>query len=331
MDKKMKILIVILHFMLVMSFEPLIAQVQLDSEVHLSLEKDFNNYSFTANEDYLVWRQGYTDVLFIQNLKDQTVNELKPIKGRGPFEVQSLRGNAIIDSKLFLYDSNQMKILVYSMIEKEFVEEFVLGYDRTMAGSRIIYLGSSADKLYGKGFSKDAVLFEVDLNEKKLNALPNTNDEVLLNDAMRNLFRFDMPVMANKEYFASFRRYEPQMFFYNFETEELVDFEFDETKIKTKFEKDQYGLSQAPGRVSVLFRDSFIHPNKNIIYFLAEGSTEKIGNVSKNTIYRYDFVNKMYLEPLVTTVENIKHITTNGIDIFIYSEEEYLIYKANLE
>lgn len=327
----MKFLNTILLIVLVISFKPLEAQVQLETEVYLSLEKDFNNYSFSASEDYLVWRQGYTDIIFIQNLRDQTLHELKPSEGRGPFEILNLRGIEIIDQQLVLYDISQLKILVYSLADEEFIEEFLLGSNQSMRGSRIIYLGSSNNKLYGKGFSMEGVLFKVDLKEKNLRILPNTNDEGLMNDAIKNLYRFDMPAMANEGYFASIRQYEPEIFIYNFETKELSDFAFDETQIKTKYRSDEFGFASLPEKISARFNDSFIHPNKNIIYFVANGSTEKLGSLNKNTIYRYDFVNKKYLEPLVTTVENIKHITTNGINIFIYSEEEYLIYKANLE
>jgi hypothetical protein len=290
----------------------------------IQLEKDLSYYYLTASNSYLAWYEGYTNQVYYQNLINGKIGKIKPKKGRGPFEILSIRGLVIISNQLFLLDSQNNKIVSYNMDKSEFVNEFITGR------YRIQFITSSLEKVYGKAINRKAIYFEIDPSKEEIMPIEKSFEENFTRDMNRNIFRFEGPFLANSEYLISVRTYEPSMYIFDLDGE-LNDFEYDETNLKPEYEFNEFGMATRPPlEVNMNLHDAALKPNSNIIYLAREGYTEKYPKNNRSILYQYDYVKREYVGVLETGVESIGKIATNDRYLFVYDDKNFKIIKIKL-
>jgi hypothetical protein len=64
---------------------------------YVNLKPDYSYYLFYANQDFLVWYEGYTSTLYICNLKQENINIVELKEGSGPHEFKQVSGLYISD------------------------------------------------------------------------------------------------------------------------------------------------------------------------------------------------------------------------------------------
>lgn len=290
----------------------------------INLEKDLSYYYFTASNDYLAWYEGYTNQVYYQNLDNGKVGRLVFSEGRGPYEVKSLRGLSIINSNIFILDTQNQKILQYDLEKKQFANEFLLGKNR------IQFITSSSEKLYGKGISRNGIYFEIDPTNEDVEPIKKSFREDFVREMNNNIFRFEGPFLTNSEYIISIRTYETSMFVFNLD-EELFEFEYDETKSKPEYEFNDFGIAtRPPSEVNMVLKDAALKPNSNIVYLARNGYTKKYPENNRSVLYEYDYVKKEYVGILETDIESISKIATNDKYLFIFEDKNFTIKRIEL-
>ena len=325
----MKLFLVITLF--VLSNSTLFSQVEEYNDLVLGfendtikLEKDLSYYYLVASNSYLVWYEGYTNQIYYQNLNNGIINNLKFSKGSGPFEIQLLRGLAVIEDRLVILDAQNLKILSYSLAKSEFISEFLLGRNR------IQFITSSSEKIYGKGISKNGIYFEINPTNEKIEPIKNSFKEIFTREMNKNIFRFEGPFLADSEYLISVRTYEPSMFVFDLDGD-LIDFEYDETNFEPEYGFNDFGMAtNPPSRVNMNLNDAALKPNSNIVYLAREGYTEKYPENNRSILYQYNYVKREYVGILETGIESIGKIATNDKYLFVYDNKNFSITKIKL-
>jgi len=294
-----------------------------DPEV-IKLEKDLSYYYMTASNSYLAWYEGYTNKVYYKNLLNEEIINLKFEKGRGPNEILSLRGLAIVNNHLFILDTQNKKVLKFNLKEGNFDSEMQYGRNR------INYITSSNNNLFGKGASRNGIYFEIDFDKEAIIPLKNFLTEEEIIELTKNVFRFEGPFLANSEFLVSVRKYEPTIFIQK-QDESFVDFQYDKANFEPEYEVNEYGMAtRPPEKVSMRLYSAALKPNSTIVYLVREGYTEKFPENDRSTLYLYDFALKEYVGTLDTKVESIREITTNDKYLFIYDDKNFSITRIEL-
>jgi len=290
----------------------------------INLEKNLSYYYLTASNSYLTWYEGFTNQVYYQNLNNGKIEYVKFNKGKGPFEIQSLRGLAVIQDRLFILDAQNLKILIYNLDKSEFISEFLLGRNR------IQFISTSSEKLYGKGISRNGIYFEINPENEDTVPIRNSFNENLARNMNKNIFRFEGPFLANSDYLISVRIYEPSLFVFDLKGE-LNDFNYDETKSKPEYEFNDFGIATSPpNEVNMILKDAALKPNSNIVYLARKGYTKEYPENNRSILYQYDYVKREYVSILETGIESIGKIATNDTFLFVYDDKNFTIIKIEL-
>jgi len=290
----------------------------------IKLEKDLSYYYMTASNSYLAWYEGYTNKVYYKNLLTEEVTNLKFKSGRGPYEILSLRGLAIANNHLFILDSQGNKILKFNFEKGIFESEMSTG------GTRIIFITSSNNQLYGKGVNRNGIYFEIGFDKEVIVPLKNSLEQKEILDLTNNMFRFEGPFLANNEYLISVRNYEPSMFISELEGE-IKEFDYDRANFEPEYEFNEFGIAtRPPSKLSMRIYDAALKPNSNIVYLAREGYTVEYPENNRSVLYKYDYVKREYVGVLETENESIGKIATNDKYIFIYDDKNFTITKIKL-
>jgi hypothetical protein len=286
----------------------------------ISLEKNLSYYHFKASNEYLVWYEGHTEKLLYQDLSNDEIGEVSYKKGRGPFEIQSLRMMTLLDNELLILDSRNSKLIKYDLEKGRFVDEFVIDT------KNLSFITSSKDNVYGKAQNQKGLYFKLNIKEKDLELMKVDYGEEFIREAFKNPFRFDGPFLANEEYLISVRLYEPSLTIYSKSDGSLEEIWFDDTKIEPAYEENEFGfVSYPPDKLSLRIHDAALKPNSNTILFAMEGESDNLSQISRSVLYQYDLEKGEYDRMINTEASAIDGIMINDDYIFVYDENSFEI------
>jgi hypothetical protein len=290
-----------------------------DQENIIELTKNLTYSLFSASNNYLCWYEAYTKKIYYQDLSTGKIFELPVRKGRGPNEVLMVMGLEIIDNTMYIFDQNNRKIIPYDLSKKEFGRELLIGKNN------ITFITSSSGKLFGKGLTEEAILFEIDVEGERIIPLSGSHNETVASDFIRNLHRFDGSFIANDDFIVTVRKFEPTMVRYNLSEGELTDFSYDETRVETEYPTNAAGFSTMLEVVNMAVYDAAFKPNSNSIFLVAKGYTTEIDTLKKNYLYEYNLDSDSYSKIIESNATSIGRVTANDNHLFIYDDEKFTI------
>lgn len=287
------------------------------SDDQIKLEKDLAYYYFTSSNRYLAFYEGFTKKLYFYDLVDQSVSKVNLKEGRGPNEIGSLSGLAILDTIAVLSDAGNRKILRYDISSEEYLGEFLVK-------DRIYALAVAAGKVYAKIATQNAIFAEVDIDKKAVINLTGSSNLTIARDSRRNMYRFDGNLIANSNYLLSLRYYEPNFFGYILEEQSLIEQEYESLKGEIEYSRNRMGFVDGlPNKLQIRLRSAdFYELDKIAMILEGRGQSEKY---TAGTVYIFDLDTQEFLEPIQTGWSHIRHISINNSNIFAYDDERFAI------
>ncbi len=302
-------------------FKSLVIRVGEDT---IQLEEGYSYFYFTASDKYLAWYEGYTDQIYFQDLMTNRISRVEFDAGRGPYEINMIRGLQVIDNTLYVLDAKNSKIVEFDLDTHTFKNEILL------EGERISFITSTENKIIGKGLSREGIFFQIDPANQSVTPIENTFDEEVATDFIKNPYRSDGPFIANDEFVLAFRNYETSVVKYNLIDHEFIDYFYDQTDIKTEYQVNQLGFASPPEKINLRLYDASFKPGTNIVYLIGNGKTKSI-RFDPNTIYLFDIEENMYIGKIITELSDLRYICTNTQYIYAYDKERFMIRRLEID
>lgn len=284
----------------------------------IELESGYSYYYLRSTDSFLVWFEGYTKRVFVHQVNSGQTKELPLSYGRGPGEVNSIRGLAIVNDTLIVLDARNSKLLVYDLNKQRYIKEFLIGTQR------VSFIASSESKVFGRGGGREAVYYEIDHQNETITPIRASFDESIARDYVYNPYRSDGPFIANDDYLISFRNYEPSLFIYDRNKSVITDIIYDETEIITEYPKNEFGFASPPDRINLRITDSCILPDSGEVLIAANGKS-KTKKFEKNILTKFDPTSYEYKGEIFTGLESVRHIACNSEGIYAYDDEQFII------
>lgn len=282
----------------------------------IQLQKDYSYDFFVASENYLVWQEFHTKKIYYLNINSEEVFELDLQMGRGPSEYESVVSVRLVEDKIYLHDINQSKFIIFDLTKGEFLDDYLV------KGSGILRMTNFGEEFYFTTFDKEGFIHFLSYEDGITKKLENSEiDE----SPVTNIYKYDGSFLANQDYIVLARYYEPSIILYDKQTQEMEDFEFDETENLTEFSLSEDNTSDATIKVGVRIFSSAFKKDSNTLLFVGKGKT-KTKDFEQNEVYQYDIEKREFLvEKIVTDLSSIRRIATNKNYLFIYDNSEFTI------
>jgi hypothetical protein len=294
---------------------------------NVQLEKDYAYYFFEANQDYLVWYEGYTSMLFIYDIGASRVNKIALSKGRGPNEFKKISGISILsDNIVYLSDHTNAKFIRIKA-SGEFMEDAV-------PPNGLQPMTMVSDERYQvimEAFSREAIFYLKEQDKENFHPLKLNGTEVI--EEFPSIFQREGYLTIQNAYLIHLTKYYPYIYVYdlaNIEMEKKI--KFDESEVeegRTMTNKEGTSMMYPPEKVGILNEDvSFIPGSANRIFLLARGKSEN-RNYDLDKLYEYDFEKEKFITEYDLGI-NATEITINDKYLFVYSEDDYKIYQYEI-
>lgn len=293
-----------------------------DPEMLVELEPDYTYAGFTATNDLLAWFEIHTSTLYIHDLERGKTKEISLKEGRGPGELQTFTDLAIIDERIYIADIHNYKIIEVD-ISSEKTDDITFNKSnnifRIISDDQFLYMIDGADpKVY---------LYSYNLEEKKIDEFSLSDSN--MDENLSNVFLKDGSLVATQDFIHVVTKLEGNIHTFGSDKqsfEETTSFDNTSVEVTRREASDGAQVTSPPAEVELTVEGAVTFPfAKDKIYILAEGETEHM-TYRRDELYEFDLEKKRFTNTIEVGT-NVDDMTANDNYIFMYSEEDYTIYR----
>jgi dipeptidyl aminopeptidase/acylaminoacyl peptidase len=291
---------------------------------YLELAPDYSYYLFTGNNNFLLWFEGYTNVLFIYNLETNKLKKIKLVKGRGPHEVNTISSISLIKDTIYLVDHTNIKFIRITTSGK-YLEDLV-----PSTGLRPISIVSNkSNKIIMDPYNQNALFYSWEME----NYVPVKLKEKIVIEEFDTIFKKQGYVALKNDYLVHLTKYYPNLYVYDLGKRVLIKkIVFDESEVDgggTRARSDGAKMMFPPEKVDILSEDVANIPGvPGRIFLLAKGASDN-RDYDLDKLFEYDFEKEEFVATHDLGVKATE-ITVNDNYLFVYSKEENEIYQYEI-
>lgn len=294
-------------------------EIKLRHISSIQLDKEYAYEKLIASEEFLVWFEHYTFSLNTYNLITGKRDQIQLKKGRGPGEVTWLNSYAILDKVLVLYDFGAMKLVYFDLVTGNYLREQV-------SNMMIQNVFSDGKSLYGSGLSPNGFFFKFDPVTKIFQPMSNSKMPFLnsynMADPSFNPFRIQGSFAFSKNSILFNNYYEPVMFVYNFESQNLDKYKYEDIP-EVDFESGRVGNTLGAPKPLRMYIDKISALSTHSIAVLARGKSNSRDYLSK-IVHVFDIESRKHTNQISFDYE-VNDISTTETLFITLSKETYKI------
>lgn len=284
--------------------------------------------SFDANDRYLAWVEMYENQVFVYDLNADTLaHQISIPRGEGPGEAEQIFSLAIgPDNRIFITRPNDPRVLRLNAAQFEGIETVQLAE----IPARI------------KAAGHDLVALTLNAPDKLMVRLPTDGgreialdgDELDIDDVFGpNPFLQAGHITTSDEHAVFSAQYMPMHVVYTLESNahnQTITYEdVSDVRSNASSAQSESGMRAVvpPGEVDLLLHNTAGVPNQSAqLAKLLEGEGGRNGSYSLDNLYIYDWTANEILNPIALPAKG-KQVVSNSSNLFLYSEENYTVYR----
>jgi hypothetical protein len=288
--------------------------------------------SFDANDRYLAWIEVYENQVFVYDLNaDSLAHQISIPRGEGPGEAEQVFSLAISpDNRIFITRPNDPRVLRLNASQFEGVETVQLAE----IPARIKAAGHDLIALTLNAPGKLMVRLPTD-GEREI-ALGR--DELDIDDVFGpNPLLQAGYITASDEHAVFSAQYMPMHVVYTLDSNAynrtITYEEVSDVRSNTSSAEREDGMRAVapPSDVDLMLHDTAGVPNEPTrLAKLLEGEGGRNGSYTLDQLYLYDWTTNEFSAPITLPVKG-KEVASNSSDLFLYSEENYTVYRHRPE
>ncbi|MFO8233680.1 MAG: hypothetical protein R6U20_13605 [Longimonas sp.] len=284
--------------------------------------------SFDANDRYLAWIEMYENQVFVYDLNaDSLAHQISIPREEGPGEAERIFSLAINpNNNVFITRPNDPRVPRLNATQFE--------------GFETVQLAEIPARI--KGIGDDLVALTLNVPDKLMVRLPTDGgpeialgrDELDVDDVFGpNPFLQAGHITASDEHAVFSAQYMPMHVVYTLESNahnQTITYEdVSDVRSNASSAQSESGMRAVvpPGEVDLLLHNTAGVPSEPTrLAKLLEGEGGRNGSYSLDNLYIYDWTANEILNSIALPAKG-KQVVSNSSDLFLYSEENYTVYR----